>query len=172
MHAPKTDFIGLSRRELSEKLVEVGLDPVLVKQLWNDIYVKGATSFSQMSSISRKRQSLLSEHFAIGRPSVARELVSSDGTRKWLLNLSGQNGVESVLIPEKDRGALCVSSQLGCSLACPFCHTGTMKLVRNLTSSEIVAQVMNARDRLSEWGKKRRECFVTNIVLMGMGEPL
>lgn len=178
MAPSKTDLIGLSRHELSEKLVEVGLDPALVKPIWNDIYVKGVTCFSQMPSISLKRQALLSQCFVIGRPTVAKELISADGTRKWLLNFAsgndvpGGNSVESVLIPEKDRGALCVSSQLGCSLSCPFCHTGTMKLVRNLTASEIVAQVMNARDRLAEWGRKRRDCLLTNIVLMGMGEPL
>lgn len=172
MTTAKTDITGLRHHELAQTLAKFGIETSLVKPLWNGMYVKGATDFSQISSISRARQSQLAEHFTIGRPSIVRQLTSSDGTLKWLLQFSDAHRVETVLIPEKDRGALCVSSQVGCSLSCTFCHTGTMKLARNLTSSEIVAQVMHARDALSEWGRKRADCRFTNLVLMGMGEPL
>ena len=172
MPSLKPDITGFRRHDLAEKLTEIGLKPGLVKSLWNGIYVKGATDFSQILSISRKHQLLLADQFTIGRPTIIRDLFSRDGTRKWLLQYPDGNRVESVMIPEQDRGALCVSSQVGCTLSCRFCHTGTMKLVRNLTATEIVAQVLNARDGLSEWGKKRSDCVCTNIVLMGMGEPL
>ena len=168
----KPDIIGFKRQDLANKLTEIDLDPSLFKPLWNGIYIKGATDFSQIAAISRKHQLQLEDHFTIGRPSIHRELVSIDGTRKWLLKFPDEHQVESVMIPEQDRGALCVSSQVGCTLSCTFCHTGTMKLARNLTAAEIVAQVLNARDGLSEWGKKRSDCVCTNIVLMGMGEPL
>ena len=172
MPSLKPDITGFRRQDLVKKLSEVDLEPGLAKPLWNGIYIRGATDFSQISSISRKNQLKLTDHFAIGRPMIIRDLVSSDSTRKWLLQFPDGNRVESVMIPEPDRGALCVSSQVGCTLSCTFCHTGTMRLVRNLTATEIVAQVLNARDRLSEWGKKRSDCVCTNIVLMGMGEPL
>jgi 23S rRNA (adenine2503-C2)-methyltransferase len=172
MPATQIDLVGLNRRQMAERLQEVGLEQVLVQSVWNWIYVKGATQFSQMKSISRKHQSQLAEQFTIGRPAIDQELTSSDGTRKWLLQFTDRNRVETVLIPEKDRGALCVSSQVGCSLACTFCHTGTMKLARNLSSSEIVLQVLIARDGLGEWRKKRSDCLLTNLVIMGMGEPL
>jgi 23S rRNA (adenine2503-C2)-methyltransferase len=168
----RPDITGFRRQDLAKKLTEIGLKPDLVKPLWNGVYVKGATDFSQISALSRKHQSLLADHFAIGRPVIVRDLISSDGTRKWLLQFPDGNRVETVMIPEHDRGALCISSQVGCTLSCTFCHTGTMKLVRNLTVTEIVAQVLNARDGLLEWGKKRSDCLCTNIVLMGMGEPL
>ena len=172
MQSPQIDIIGISRQELAEILQSHGLDPKLVKWLWNGIYVRGQTQFSQIETLSRKHQSQLAEIFFISRPAVSRDLQSSDGTRKWLLRFSDGNHVESVLIPEKDRGALCVSSQVGCTLSCTFCHTGTMKLIRNLTASELIGQVLNARDRMSEWGRSRTDCLCTNLVLMGMGEPL
>lgn len=172
MTPAKTDVVGLERQDLADALSMFDLEPSLVKPLWNALYVKGVTDFSRIPSISRQRQSELAEHFTIGRPHVVRHLNSTDGTTKWLLQLSDRNRVETVLIPEQDRGALCVSSQVGCSLSCSFCHTGTMKLLRNLTAAEIVGQVMHTRDALSEWGKKRADCRATNIVLMGMGEPL
>jgi 23S rRNA (adenine2503-C2)-methyltransferase len=172
MTSPNPDITGFRRHELAAKLSEFGLERGLVKPLWNALFVKGATDFSQIPSISKKHQLRLSNHFTIRRPTIVRDLISTDGTRKWLLQFPDGNRVESVMIPEQDRGALCVSSQVGCTLSCTFCHTGTMKLVRNLTAAEIVAQVMNARDSLSEWGKQRSDCLCTNIVLMGMGEPL
>ncbi len=125
-----------------------------------------------MTTIAKKQQALLAEHFIINRPSIAKDLTSFDGTRKWLLEFADGNKVETVFIPEDDRGALCVSSQVGCTLSCTFCHTGTMKLVRNLTAGEIIGQVLVARDGLGEWGKRREDCLFTNIVMMGMGEPL
>lgn len=168
----QTPIIGLTRQELAEKLVECGLGPNLVEPLWNWMYVRGGTQFSQLDAISRSRQAVLAENFTISRPSIIRALTSSDATRKWLLQFPDGNSVETVLIPEADRGALCISSQVGCTLSCSFCHTGTMPLVRNLTAGEIVSQVLIARDGLSEWGRKRSDCVVTNLVLMGMGEPL
>ena len=172
MSVADTDLTGLTRQELADKLSELGMAVSAVKPIWNGIYIRGFTQFSQIEALSRATRSRLADHFTIGRPTVKRELISTDGTRKWLLEWKDQHEVESVFIPEKDRGALCISSQVGCTLACTFCHTGTMKLVRNLTASEIVGQVMNARDRLREWGRQRHECLCTNLVLMGMGEPL
>ncbi len=172
MPSLKPDITGFTRQELAKKLIELGLNSVLVKPVWNGVYVKGATDFSQIATLSRKHQLLLADHFTLGRSTIVRDLISRDGTRKWLLQFPDGHRVESVMIPEQDRGALCISSQVGCTLSCTFCHTGTMKLVRNLTVTEIVAQALNARDKLCEWGKKRTDCVCTNIVLMGMGEPL
>jgi 23S rRNA (adenine2503-C2)-methyltransferase len=172
MPSPYVDIIGLSRDELADHLADIGLERSLVKPLWNWMYVKGETDFSRIAGVSQVRQMRLAEHFTARRPSIVRELTSQDATRKWLLQFPDSNTVETVLIPEADRGALCVSSQVGCTLSCTFCHTGTMPMIRNLTAGEIVAQAMIARDRMHEWGKKRAECMVTNIVMMGMGEPL
>ncbi len=171
MNSPQ-NIIGLSRRDLTERFRELGLDAAVVKTVWTGIYARGITRFDGMQEISRRRRELLAEHFSISRPAVTRELVSVDGTRKWLLQFPDRQSVETVLIPQADRGALCISSQVGCSLSCSFCHTGTMKLVRNLSSAEIVGQILTARDCLTEWGKKRRDYLLTNLVLMGMGEPL
>ncbi len=134
--------------------------------------MKGVTEFSQMGNVSKDIREWLDENYSIARPATSQDLTSTDGTRKWLLKMHDGREVETVFIPETDRGALCVSSQVGCTLACTFCHTGTMKLVRNLTTDEIVGQWMLARDREDEWGKSDAERRVTNIVLMGMGEPL
>ncbi len=142
----KTNLIGLTREELTEKLVAQGLEKFRAQQIWQWMYVKGATEFSQMTSIAKKQQQQLAEHFVIGRPGIAKELKSFDDTRKWLLEFKDGNKVEAVFIPEEDRGALCVSSQVGCTLSCSFCHTGTMKLVRNLRAEEILGQVLVARD--------------------------
>ena len=172
MFSQKTDITGLTRQELAEKLSEHGMPPSLVDPIWNWIYVRGATEFDQLDAISRSRRAVLAEHFSAARPSIARDLTSSDATRKWLLQFPDGHKVETVLIPEADRGALCVSSQVGCTLSCSFCHTGTMPMVRNLTAGEIVSQVLIARDGLAEWGRKRAESTLTNLVLMGMGEPL
>jgi 23S rRNA (adenine2503-C2)-methyltransferase len=168
----KTQIIGLSRQELTDKLKEFGFEPFRTKQLWHWIYVKGATSFDQMTSIAKDSRAILEQHFTVDRPKAVRDLVSFDKTRKWLLEFPDGNKIETVFIPEEDRGALCVSSQVGCTLTCSFCHTGTMPLVRNLSAQEIIAQVLVARDGLNEWGKRREDCLFTNIVMMGMGEPL
>ena len=179
----KPSLIGLSRTELADRLGEIGVQPsqrkMRVQQLWHWLYFRGAQSFDDMTSISKGIRAELAQHFTVDRPEVVAEQISNDGTRKWLLRLpSGDNvekahEVECVYIPETDRGTLCVSSQVGCTLNCSFCHTGTQRLVRNLTAGEIVGQIMVARDRLNDWADRedgtRR---VTNIVMMGMGEPL
>lgn len=179
----KPSLIGLSRTELADRLGEIGVQPsqrkMRVQQLWHWMYFRGAQSFDDMTSVSKGIRAELAQHFTVDRPEVVAEQISNDGTRKWLLRLpSGDNvekahEVECVYIPETDRGTLCVSSQVGCTLNCSFCHTGTQRLVRNLTAGEIVGQIMVARDRLNDWADRedgtRR---VTNIVMMGMGEPL
>jgi 23S rRNA (adenine2503-C2)-methyltransferase len=150
-----------------------------VQQLWHWIYFRGAGSFDEMTSISKDTRAELARHFTVARPEVVAEQISNDGTRKWLLRLPSGNDlekaheVECVYIPETDRGTLCVSSQVGCTLNCAFCHTGTQRLVRNLTAGEIVGQVMVARDRLNDWADRENGTrLVTNVVMMGMGEPL
>jgi 23S rRNA (adenine2503-C2)-methyltransferase len=174
----KPSLIGMSRAELADAFGTVGVpDPqrrMRAAQVWNWLYARGATDFAQMTSVSKDLRAALAEKFTLARPEVVAEQVSVDGTRKWLLRLPGENQtrpheVECVYIPETDRGTLCVSSQVGCTLNCSFCHTGTQRLVRNLTAGEIVGQIMMARDRLGDWPGGR---FVTNIVMMGMGEPL
>ncbi|WP_316180174.1 23S rRNA (adenine(2503)-C(2))-methyltransferase RlmN [Bradyrhizobium sp. SZCCHNRI1009] len=181
----KPSLIGLSRAELAARLGEVGVperqQKMRVQQLWHWIYLRGASSFDEMTSVSKDTRTALAEHFTVDRPEVVAEQISNDGTRKWLLRLpSGDNlqkahEVECVYIPETDRGTLCVSSQVGCTLNCSFCHTGTQRLVRNLTAGEIVGQVMVARDRLNDWADRETPLgnrLITNIVMMGMGEPL
>ena len=179
----RPSLIGLSRAELGERLAEIGVRPVQrkmrVQQLWHWIYFRGARNFDEMTSVSKETRARLAERFTVDRPEVVAEQVSNDGTRKWLLRLpSGEtyekpHEVECVYIPETDRGTLCVSSQVGCTLNCSFCHTGTQRLVRNLTAGEIVGQVMVARDRLNDWADRENGSrLVTNIVMMGMGEPL
>ncbi|MGQ0685189.1 23S rRNA (adenine(2503)-C(2))-methyltransferase RlmN [Bradyrhizobium sp.] len=179
----KPSLIGLSRAEIAERLGEIGVAPAQRKmrtqQLWHWMYFRGASSFAEMTNVSKDMRAELEKHFTVDRPEVVAEQISSDGTRKWLLRLpSGDNverphEVECVYIPETDRGTLCVSSQVGCTLNCAFCHTGTQRLVRNLTAGEIVGQVMVARDRLNDWADRENGSrLVTNIVMMGMGEPL
>ncbi len=168
----KTPIIGLTLPELADKLKAHGLPAFRARQIWHWVYTKGATDFTQMTTIAKDQHGLLAEHFSIERPKIDKALISFDNTRKWLLEFNDGNKVETVFIPEADRGALCVSSQVGCTLSCSFCHTGTMPLVRNLTAADIINQVMIARDGLSEWGKPREQCLFTNIVMMGMGEPL
>ena len=170
------DLVGLPRLRIAELLVEVGLADakqakMRSKQIWGWIYNRGATDFAQMSDLSKPLREGLQQHFVVGRPEVVEAHVSTDGTRKWLLR-SGDEEYEMVFIPDADRGTLCVSSQVGCTLNCRFCFTGTMKLVRNLTASEIVGQVMLARDGLGEWPSQPDGRLLTNIVMMGMGEPL
>jgi 23S rRNA (adenine2503-C2)-methyltransferase len=178
----KPSLVGLSRAQLTEALASIGVPPgqckMRVQQIWHWIYVRGATRFDQMSSISKELHVALDAKFTLDRPEVVAEQTSADGTRKWLLRLPGEPGgapheVECVYIPETDRGTLCLSSQVGCTLTCTFCHTGTQRLVRNLMPGEIVGQVMVARDRLGDWqaaldGTRR----ISNVVMMGMGEPL
>jgi 23S rRNA (adenine2503-C2)-methyltransferase len=179
----RPSLIGLSRAELADRLGEIGVAPaqrkMRVQQLWHWMHFRGAKNFDEMTSISREMRAELAKHFTVDRPEVVAEQISNDGTRKWLLRLpSGDklerpHEVECVYIPETDRGTLCVSSQVGCTLNCTFCHTGTQRLVRNLTAGEIVGQVMVARDRLNDWADRENGTrLVTNIVMMGMGEPL
>lgn len=130
------------------------------------------TAFDDMNNIAKAARATLQQHCVIERAKVVQDLTSSDGTRKWLLEFSDGTQVETVFIPESDRGTLCISSQVGCTLSCTFCHTGTQRLVRNLKASEIVGQVLSARDALGEWGLPSEERMISNIVFMGMGEPL
>ncbi|MEO6946550.1 MAG: 23S rRNA (adenine(2503)-C(2))-methyltransferase RlmN [Nitrobacter sp.] len=229
----KPSLIGLSRAEISDRLAAIGVAPaqrkMRVQQLWHWMYVRGAKTFDEMTSVSKEMRAELEKHVTVDRPEVIAEQVSNDGTRKWLLRLPSGDSVEKahevecVYIPETDRGTLCVSSQVGCTLNCSFCHTGTQRLVRNLTAGEIVGQIMVARDRLNDWpsslppplraatsearservgeggeshaqrlqstptpdsseraslvstpqgGGERTNRLVTNVVMMGMGEPL
>jgi 23S rRNA (adenine2503-C2)-methyltransferase len=172
----RVDLVGLPREAIRGELESAGLDPkaakLRAKQIWHWIYNRGATRFDQMTDIAKAQHPWLAERFAIGRPEVVEAQVSVDGTRKWLLRSDDAQDYEMVFIPDADRGTLCVSSQVGCTLNCRFCHTGTMRLVRNLTASEIVGQVMLARDSLGEWPSQPEGRMLTNIVMMGMGEPL
>jgi 23S rRNA (adenine2503-C2)-methyltransferase len=172
----RVDLIGLSRDRLRDALAAAGMDArqakLRAKQIWHWLYNRGATDFAQMTDIARAQHGWLAERFAIGRPAVVEAQVSADGTRKWLLRSPDGHDYEAVFIPDADRGTLCVSSQVGCTLNCRFCHTGTMRLVRNLTAGEIVGQVMLARDALGEWPSQPEGRMLTNIVMMGMGEPL
>ena len=173
---PRIDLVGLSRDNIRAALAEAGLDErqakLRAKQLWHQIYHRGATSFEAMSDIAKPQRAWLAERFVVGRPDVVVEQVSTDGTRKWLLKTRDGHDFEMVFIPDADRGTLCVSSQVGCTLNCRFCHTGTMRLVRNLEAGEIVGQVMLARDALGEWPSQPEGRMLSNIVMMGMGEPL
>jgi 23S rRNA (adenine2503-C2)-methyltransferase len=172
----KIDLVGLSKAEMRDALSGEGLDTkgakLRAKQIWHWVYNRGVTDFSLMTDIARAQQPWLSERFVIGRPEIIEAQVSTDGTRKWLLRTPDAQDFEMVFIPDADRGTLCVSSQVGCTLNCRFCHTGTMRLVRNLTAGEIVGQVMLARDALGEWPSTQDGRLLTNIVMMGMGEPL
>jgi len=173
---PKADgrrnLVGLDRDELVQAVGELGLEPFRARQLWHWIYHRGATDFAAMSTLAKPVREKLAEHFTVDRPTAVKDLKSFDGTRKWLLRWEDGQEVESVHIPEEDRGTLCVSSQVGCTLTCRFCHTGTQRLVRNLEAAEIVAQVMVARDMLGEWPSPKDGRMLSNIVMMGMGEPL
>jgi len=172
----RVDLVGLSKAELREALLAAGMDAkqakLRAKQIWHWIYNRGATEFTAMTDIAKAQHPWLVERFVVGRPEVIEAQVSTDGTRKWLLRGPDGQDYEMVFIPDADRGTLCVSSQVGCTLNCRFCHTGTMRLVRNLTAQEIVGQVMLARDALGEWPSQPEGRMLTNIVMMGMGEPL
>ena len=190
IHNDKPSLIGLDRQELGRALSDIGIAPKQIKmrvsQLWHWLYVRGVSDISAMKNISKDLRRLLSENYSIGRPQIVEEQISSDGTRKWLLRFPARGAgnpveIETVYIPEQGRGTLCISSQVGCTLNCTFCHTGTQKLVRNLPAEEILVQLLVARDRLGDFphidtpqgaivpdaGRK-----VSNIVMMGMGEPL
>jgi len=172
----KRALLGLSRDQLRAALIEVGVPEkqarMRMSQVWHWIYHRGATEIADFANVSREMRELLDQHFVVGRPEVVTAQVSTDGTRKWLLRFEDGEEAECVFIPDADRGTLCVSSQVGCTLNCRFCFTGTMKLVRNLTPAEIVGQVMLARDALGEWPSAEEGRMLTNIVMMGMGEPL
>ena len=172
----RTAIVGLTRAELVAALVAAGIDVKAAKmraaQVWHWVYHRGVVDFALMANIARETRQLLERHFVVGRPEVTQAQVSRDGTRKWLLRFDDGNEAECVFIPDADRGTLCVSAQVGCTLNCRFCFTGTMKLVRNLTAGEIVGQVMLARDALGEWPSATEGRMLTNIVMMGMGEPL
>jgi 23S rRNA (adenine2503-C2)-methyltransferase len=170
----RRELVGLTREELAEEMLAIGEKPFRAKQLWHWIYHQGVRDFAQMNSIAKPLQAKLAERFVIGRPGVTTEQNSTDGTRKWLFRSRDGQEVETVYIPESDRGAVCISTQVGCTLSCTFCHTGTQKLVRNLGTAEIVGQFLAARDSYGEWptpkGEEGRR--LSNIVVMGMGEPL
>ncbi len=185
----RPSLVGLSRAQLADILARVAVPErqrkMRANQLWHWIYHKGVTDFSAMTNVSKDLRVSFAEAFQIGRPEIVTEQVSSDGTRKWLLRLAPDerghaHEIETVYIPEEDRGTLCISSQVGCTLTCTFCHTGTQKLVRNLTAEEIVGQIMLARDRIKDWPDDLAANpkppssgrYITNVVLMGMGEPL
>ncbi|GAA4643500.1 23S rRNA (adenine(2503)-C(2))-methyltransferase RlmN [Pontixanthobacter gangjinensis] len=190
----RVDLLGLPKARIKELFAEAGLEPkqakLRSKQIYHWLYHRGATDFSQMTDISKSMQPWMAERFVVGRPNIVEAQHSNDGTRKWLLKTDDGHEYEMVFIPDETRGTLCVSSQVGCTLNCTFCHTGTMRLVRNLTPGEIVGQVMLARDALGEWPKGRMDVadvnedseseseyradgrLLTNIVMMGMGEPL
>jgi 23S rRNA (adenine2503-C2)-methyltransferase len=172
----RRELVGLNRAEIEAELAAIGEKAFRAKQIWHWIYHQGVTDFSAMSSIARPLQEKLAEQFVIGRPGVATEQTSTDGTRKWLFRFRDGQEAETVYIPDRqeDRGAVCISSQVGCTLSCRFCHTGTQKLVRNLGAAEIVGQFMAARDAYGEWPSPRGEIprLLSTIVLMGMGEPL
>ena len=172
----RRELVGMDRAELGVEMAAIGEPAFRVKQLWHWIYHQGVTDFSRMSSIARPLQAKLAERFVIGRPTIATEQTSSDETRKWLFRFRDGQEAETVYIPDpaEDRGAVCISSQVGCTLSCRFCHTGTQTLVRNLGAAEIVGQFMAARDSYGEWPSPKGEIprLLSTIVLMGMGEPL
>jgi 23S rRNA (adenine2503-C2)-methyltransferase len=172
----RRDLVGLTREELEAELTAIGEAPFRAKQIWHWIYHQGVTDFSRMSTIGRPTQQKLAERFVVGRPAAAAVQTSGDGTRKFLFRFRDGQEAETVYIPdpEEDRGSVCISSQVGCTLSCPFCHTGTQALVRNLGPAEIVGQFMAARDSYGEWPSPKGETprLLSTIVLMGMGEPL
>jgi 23S rRNA (adenine2503-C2)-methyltransferase len=172
----RVELVGLPREHIRTALEAAGLDPrqakLRAKQIWHWIYNRGVSDFAAMTDIAKAQHGWLADRFVITRPDVVEAQVSTDGTRKWLLRTHDGQDFEMVFIPDADRGTLCVSSQVGCTLNCRFCHTGTMRLVRNLEPAEIVGQVMLARDALGEWPSSPDGRMLTNIVMMGMGEPL
>ena len=177
---PRPNLIGLTREGLRAALIAAGTPEGQARmrtgQVWQWLYHWGVRDFAAMTNLAKDYRAFLGDHFRIALPEVVVRQVSADGTRKYLLRIEGGHEVETVYIPEEDRGTLCISSQVGCTLTCSFCHTGTQRLVRNLTAAEIVGQVMVARDDLGEWpvpgAPKDETRLLSNVVLMGMGEPL
>ncbi len=169
----KTELIGLDKEEFASFIESLGEKPFRAKQLWQWVYNRGETDFDKMSSFSLALREKLKENCTITRPKIVAEQLSSDKTRKWLLEFSDGQRIETVYIPEEDRGAVCISTQVGCAVGCTFCHTGSQKITRNLTAGEIVSQFMVARDAYGEWPSPTDETrYLSNIVVMGMGEPL
>ena len=168
----RTNLIGMTMDDIKNLIVELDEKPFRAKQLHNWIYARGAKCIDEMTDLSKAFRERLNKSYTVNRPIVTQHQVSSDGTQKWLLKYPDGNEAETVFIPDKERGTLCVSSQVGCTLTCKFCHTGTQKLVRNLTPADIVGQVMLARDTLGDWLRGTEKRLLTNIVFMGMGEPL
>ena len=171
-----TSLLGLSPADLSAALAAAGVPEkaasMRARQLWNWIYVHGARDFASMTNLAKDFRAQMADRFTLARPEIVSEQISNDGTRKWLLRTGPGIEFETVFIPEPGRGTLCVSSQVGCTLNCRFCHTGTQKLVRNLNPAEILGQVMIAKDALNDWPSTGPDRRVTNVVMMGMGEPL
>lgn len=167
------NLIGLSKEELAAELSALGEKPFRAKQLWQWIYFRGENDFDKMSNLSKDLRAKLKENYTLRRPKIVAEQLSKDKTRKWLLEFDDGQRIETVYIPEEDRGAVCISTQVGCAVGCKFCHTGSQKITRNLTAGEIVAQFMVARDTYNEWPSPTNETrYLSNIVVMGMGEPL
>ncbi|MDP6388328.1 MAG: 23S rRNA (adenine(2503)-C(2))-methyltransferase RlmN, partial [Alphaproteobacteria bacterium] len=169
---PRLNLLGMDRPAISRAMAGLGAEPFRADQLYNWIYARGVTDLEAMTNLSKDLRQRLAADFRIELPRVALHQRAQDGTRKWLLDFDDRNAAETVHIPEPDRGTLCISSQVGCTLTCAFCHTGTQRLVRNLAAGEIVGQVMLAQDALGARGAAEDRRKLTNIVLMGMGEPL
>ncbi len=165
----KKNLTHLNKKNLEAAVVALGEKSFRAKQIWNWIFARGVKSFDEMTNISKEIRETLAQNFSLNRPEISKDILSSDGTRKWLVKFSDCKEVEVVYIPEETRGTLCISSQVGCTLACKFCHTGTQTWVRNLEFHEIVAQILIAKDLIGDWDKNNRK--LTNIVYMGMGEP-
>ena len=155
--AEKIELIGLSKEELAQAVADIGEKPFRAKQLWQWLYFHGETDFAKMSNLSKELRAKLAEHFTITRPKIVAEQVSVDKTHKWLLEFADGQRIETVYIPEEDRGAVCISTQVGCAMGCKFCHTGSQKITRNLTAGEIVSQFMVARDVYKEWPSPKDE---------------
>ena len=168
----RRSVLEMSQSELEEAITAAGLPAFRARQLWRWVWRHGLTSFDEMSDLGKSVRAQFADMFSLGRPAVTQRLKSSDGTIKWLLRFADGSEAETVYIPDRHRGTLCISSQVGCTLTCSFCHTGTQKLVRNLTPGEICGQVLLAMDELGDWPAGKPERRLTNIVLMGMGEPL
>ena len=169
----KIELVGLNLEELTAHLAEIGEPKFRAKQIYQWVYVHGATNFEQMTNLSKDLRARLAEKFSLTRPKIVTEQISKDKTHKWLLEFADGQRIETVYIPESDRGSVCISTQVGCAVGCTFCHTGSQKITRNLTAGEIVSQFMVARDVYKEWpstGQENR--LISNIVVMGMGEPL
>jgi len=165
-------IFDLSFEELSDSMKDLGLQKYRAKQIWTAVYCFGAKDFSEITVFNKETRNLLSKHFSLERPKISALQTSMDGTQKWLLQNQDKSEIECVFIPEDDRGALCVSSQVGCLMKCKFCHTGTQGLTKNLSAGEIVSQIISVKDSVNDWINSKDERKVSNIVLMGMGEPL